>query len=121
MNAIVAGTILMKLTETEALGTFDEVVTTTEWHPVFKLITRRVTPSLTDERTYDDDGPSDTQLYTWTGPKLTSITNEVGHFTRITQHNIIGAPEVIEDPNGNITRLEYDSEHKLTAIIESDV
>jgi len=144
--------------KTEALGTFDEVVTSTEWHPVFKLITRRITPGLTDERTYDDDarlvtrtltdtsplgsaprtwtytydgpnvasvdgpspGPSDTQLYTWTGPKLTSITNEVGHFTRITQHNIIGAPEVIEDPNGNVTRLEYDSEHKLTAIIGSD-
>ena len=66
------------------------------------------------------DGPPDRQLFTYDGANLTSVTNELGHVTQITAHNPIGAPARIVDPNGNVTRLKYDSLHRLTAVVESD-
>lgn len=65
-------------------------------------------------------GAQDTIYYTWAGPNLTSITNELGHVTQITNHNPIGAPSRIIDPNGIITSIIYDSEHRATQIIEDE-
>ena len=144
---------------TRAMGTPEETVTTTTWHPQYWRKTQIVNPGLTTDYTYDDvgrmltmeqtdtspqaagsvprlwsfgyDGPNvtsidgplpgaaDTQTFTYTGEKLTSVTNELGHQTLITAHNPNGAPARIEDPNGNITVLGYDAEHKLTNITES--
>ena len=79
--------------KTEASGLPEEVVTTTEWHPVFKLITRRVTQGITDERTYDDEArlitrtltdtsPSASAPRTWTytydGPNVASVDGPLG-------------------------------------------
>lgn len=63
-------------------------------------------------------GASDTSFYTWTGPNLTSITNEVGHLTQFSNHNPIGAPGRMVDANGVETIFGYDAEHKLVSIVE---
>jgi len=65
-------------------------------------------------------GDSDAVSFTWSGANLTSITNEIGQTTNILGHNPIGAPTVIEDPNGVRTRIVYDPEHRVTNIIEND-
>jgi len=65
-------------------------------------------------------GQADTQYFSYGGEKLIGISNELGHQTTITAHNDIGAPRVITDPNGIVTRLVYDSKHRLTAIVEDD-
>ena len=75
-------------TKVEAFGTSQEVVTTTQWHPIYKLPTRRERPGLIDERVYDIEGrllsmtltdttafagPPRTWSYTYDGPNVTSI------------------------------------------------
>lgn len=65
-------------------------------------------------------GPNDTQSFTYDGANLTSYTNELGHVTTITAHNLIGAPAAFTDPNGINTRLEYDADNRLTGIIVDD-
>jgi len=66
------------------------------------------------------EGSSDTIFFEWAGPNLTAVTNEVGHRTEILEHNAIGAPELIEDPNGVRTRVNYDAEHKVVSIVEDE-
>ena len=145
--------------KTVTLDGVSELVSSTTWHPTFRLPLQRVMPGITYDYTYDEegrmlsmtqtdtsvsgagsapriwtygydginvtsiDGPlpgsADTQIYDYIGPRLTSVENELGHKTLITSHNPNGAPKIIQDPNGNETHLEYDLEHKLTAIIES--
>ncbi|MES9992769.1 MAG: hypothetical protein ABW098_12495, partial [Candidatus Thiodiazotropha sp.] len=44
---------------------------------------------------------------------LTSLTNALGHTTRISQHDSSGRPLVIVDPNGLTTTLSYDPRGRL--------
>ncbi len=134
-----------------------ELISSTTWHPVYRLPLQSTMPSLTTNYTYDDegrmllmtqtdtstnpdaprtwtfthvgphvssvDGPlpgaADTQTFEYNAEKLTAVTNELGHKTLITAHNPNGAPTRLEDPNGNVTVLAYDSKHRLTGIVES--
>ena len=64
-------------------------------------------------------GASDTQTFTYNGPDISSITNEVGHITQITNHSPIGLPQVLVDPNGVTTSLEYDYDNRLSTITQN--
>ena len=61
-------------------------------------------------------GAGDTVRYSYVGERMTEFVNELGHVTRITAHNKIGAPAAFVDPNGVVTNLAYDSRDRLRAI-----
>ena len=62
-------------------------------------------------------GPSDTVRYSYdTSGNLTSVTNELGHVTRITSLDAGGRPLSITDPNGVVTNLAYDARGRLTVV-----
>jgi RHS repeat-associated protein len=62
-------------------------------------------------------GPSDTVRYSYdTSGNLTSVTNELGHVTRITSLDAGGRPLSITDPNGVVTSLAYDARGRLTVV-----
>ena len=62
-------------------------------------------------------GPSDTVRYGYdTSGNLTSVTNELGHVTRITRLDAGGRPLSITDPNGVVTSLAYDARGRLTVV-----
>jgi YD repeat-containing protein len=44
---------------------------------------------------------------------LTTITNALGHTTRITQYDAHGNPRKMVDPNGLVTLLTYDTRQRL--------
>ena len=62
-------------------------------------------------------GPSDTVRYGYDAAgNLTSVTNELGHVTRITSLDAGGRPLSITDPNGVVTSLAYDARGRLTVV-----
>ncbi|WP_315716585.1 MULTISPECIES: RHS repeat-associated core domain-containing protein [unclassified Bradyrhizobium] len=63
-------------------------------------------------------GAGDTVLYTYdqTG-FVATITNEVGHLTKVMSHNGRGQPTTILDPNGVYTNLTYDPLGRLKSTI----
>ena len=62
-------------------------------------------------------GPSDTVRYGYDASgNLTSVTNELGHVTRITRLDAGGRPLSITDPNGVVTNLAYDARGRLTVV-----
>ena len=62
-------------------------------------------------------GPSDTVRYGYdaTG-NLTSVTNELGHVTRIVRLDAGGRPLSVIDPNGVTTNMAYDARGRLTVV-----
>lgn len=54
-----------------------------------------------------------TTTYTYTGNDITSITDALGHVTKITSHNGSGQPLSLTDPNGVVTTFTYDLEDRL--------
>ncbi len=63
-------------------------------------------------------GAGDTVLYTYdqTG-FVATITNEVGHVTKVMSHNGRGQPTTILDPNGVYTNLTYDPLGRLKSTV----
>ncbi|MBI3041815.1 MAG: RHS repeat protein [Betaproteobacteria bacterium] len=47
--------------------------------------------------------------------QIETITNALGHLTRITEYNAHGQPLAIMDPNGLVTNLTYDERLRLTS------
>jgi YD repeat-containing protein len=46
---------------------------------------------------------------------LTTVTNALGHVTRITAHDASGRPLSLTDPNGLVTNLAYDARGRVTS------
>lgn len=62
-------------------------------------------------------GPSDTVRYGYDAAgNLTSVTNELGHVTRITRLDAGGRPLSVVDPNGVTTNMAYDARGRLTVV-----
>ncbi|MCA3561466.1 MAG: RHS repeat protein, partial [Aestuariivirga sp.] len=62
-------------------------------------------------------GPSDTVRYAYDAAgKLASVTNELGHVTRITARDTAGRPLSITDPNGVVTAMAYDPRGRLATV-----
>ncbi|WP_374330253.1 RHS repeat-associated core domain-containing protein [Aestuariivirga sp.] len=63
-------------------------------------------------------GPSDTTRYGYdVAGNLVSVTNELGHTTRITKLDAGGRPLSVTDPNGVVSNLYYDARGRLTMVI----
>ncbi len=61
-------------------------------------------------------GSVDTTLYDWSGPRLLSVTNPLGHVTQFSDHTAYEAPRRIIDPNGVVTTITYDARQRPTEI-----
>ncbi len=57
---------------------------------------------------------ADVSTYTYdTQGNLATVSNALGHITRLTAHDAHGRPLTIQDPNGLITQLRYDARGRL--------
>ncbi|MCZ8322894.1 MAG: hypothetical protein O9296_15120, partial [Novosphingobium sp.] len=62
-------------------------------------------------------GTGDTTTYAYnTNGFLTSVTNEVGHVTTLSNHNGRGQPQTVTDPNSIVTNLTYDERGRLLTV-----
>ncbi|WP_161957150.1 DUF6531 domain-containing protein [Aestuariivirga litoralis] len=62
-------------------------------------------------------GPSDTVRYGYDAAgNLTSVTDELGHVTRVTALDAGGRPLSVTDPNGVVTAMAYDARGRLTTV-----
>ena len=101
------------------------------------LLTRTLSDTTTTTAPYSTNGQSRTWTNTWSnallastqGPRtdvtqttkfgydasgaLTSVTDALGHVTKITAHTGGGLPQTIVDPNGVTTQLAYDARQRL--------
>ena len=144
---------------TESTGSDSERVTSTTWHPEFRVPTQIERPGQTESFTYDlsgrrltrtlTDTQSQTSPYatagntrTWTytynafglvatvdGPRtdvsdvttygydsdgdLETVTNALGHVTRVVSRDARGFTTQIEDPNNIVTKLVFDERGRL--------
>ncbi|MEX2338406.1 MAG: RHS repeat-associated core domain-containing protein [Aquisalimonadaceae bacterium] len=46
---------------------------------------------------------------------LTQVTNALGHTTTISDHDALGRPRTLTDPNGTVTTLDYDARGRLAS------
>ena len=64
----------------------------------------------------ETDPLNNTNTYTYNAQGgVATMTNSMGQVTKITSYDVNGYPFVIEDPNGLITTLTYDSRNRLTS------
>jgi YD repeat-containing protein len=56
---------------------------------------------------------SDVTPYTYSQGHLATLTNALGHITRITAYDAHGRPLTLQDPNGSITEFRYDARGRL--------
>ncbi len=54
-----------------------------------------------------------TYAYTATLGRLASVTNALGQVTTFDNYTVIGLPQTMTDPNGNVTHLAYDARGRL--------
>ncbi len=53
--------------------------------------------------------------YSYTGNNIATVTDALGHVSRVTSYNNSGQPLSMTDPNGVVTTLAYDVRNRLTS------